>query len=70
MAKKVLIVDDNREMLLSLKDGLERYSDSFSLTIGVNGLQAMKILKEETISLVVTDLKMPRMDGFALLTHR
>jgi CheY-like chemotaxis protein len=69
MIKKVLIVDDNQEMLFTLKDGLEKYSDSFSILISGDGLDAIAKLKKHTISLVVTDLKMPRLDGFSLLNH-
>ncbi len=69
MIKNVLIVDDDREMLLALKDGFSKYKDTFSVLIAEDGTVAVKILKEKTVSLVVTDLKMPQMDGFALLTH-
>ncbi len=69
MVKNVLIVDDDREMLLALKDGLSKYKETFSVLIAEDGTVAVKILKEKAVSLVVTDLKMPQMDGFALLTH-
>ena len=69
MIRNVLIVDDDREMLLALKDGLSKYKETFSVLIAEDGTVAVKILKEKAFSLVVTDLKMPQMDGFALLTH-
>ena len=69
MVRNVLIVDDDREMLLALKDGLSKYKETFSVLIAEDGTIAVKILKDKTVSLVVTDLKMPQMDGFALLTH-
>jgi len=69
MKKSVLVVDDDQEMLLSLKDGLEKYSETFSVLIAGDGLVAVEKLKAGAISLVVTDLKMPRMDGFALLAY-
>ncbi|MBW1822726.1 MAG: response regulator [Deltaproteobacteria bacterium] len=69
MIRNVLIVDDDREMLLSLKDGLTKYKETFSVLIAEDGTGAVKILKGKAVSLVVTDLKMPQMDGFALLTH-
>lgn len=67
MIKKVLIVDDDQEMLFSLKEGLEKYNETFSVSMAGDGLIAMEKLKKTPISLVVTDLKMPRMDGFTLL---
>ncbi len=69
MARKVLIVDDDRIMLHRIKKKCEPYRDSFSLTFAENGLEAVEVLKEETISLVVTDLQMPEMDGFELLAY-
>ena len=68
MKKKVLIVDDDQEMLLSLKEGFEKYNATFSVLMAEDGLVATKKLEKETISLVITDLRMPRMDGFALLS--
>ena len=69
MIKKVLIVDDDQDMLLSLKEGLHKYNESFSILMAEDGLIATKKLEKNVISLVVTDLKMPRMDGFGLLAH-
>ena len=69
MVKKVLIVDDDQQMLLSLKEGLSKYDETFSIATEQDGLGAVDQLKNSTISLVVTDLKMPKMDGFSLLSH-
>ena len=68
MIKKVLIVDDDQEMLLSLKEGFDKYNATFSVLMAGDGLVATEKLEKETISLVITDLRMPRMDGFALLS--
>jgi CheY-like chemotaxis protein len=67
MIKNVLLVDDDRAMLLALQEGFARYSDSFSVLLAGDGIEAIEYLKRQPISLVVTDLKMPRVDGFALL---
>jgi len=69
VVKKVLIVDDDEEMLLSLEEGLYKYDETFSITTAQDGLAAVDALRKSAISLVVTDLKMPRMDGFSLLSH-
>lgn len=69
MIKKVMIVDDDQEMLLSLKEGFEKYNATFSVSMAGDGLVATEKLEKETISLVITDLRMPRMDGFALLSE-
>jgi len=69
MVKKVLVVDDDLEMLVSLKDGLSRYDDTFTVLTALDGLEGMDQIKKNTISLVVTDLKMPKMDGFSFLAQ-
>jgi CheY-like chemotaxis protein len=69
MIKNILIVDDEKDMLLSLKEGLETYGETFSVLLAEDGEEAVDKLKENAISLVVTDLRMPRMDGFSLLIH-
>ena len=69
MIKNVLIVDDDQEMLLSVKEGLEKYDETFSVIIAGDGEVAVDKLRKDPVSLVVTDLKMPRMNGFTLLAH-
>ena len=69
MIKNVLLVDDDTEMLHALKEGFKKYQESFSVVLAEDGLQALERLKRNLISLVVTDLKMPHMDGFELLAH-
>jgi CheY-like chemotaxis protein len=67
MIKNVLLVDDDREMLLALQEGFARYGDAFSVLLAGDGMEALEYLKRQPVSLVVTDLKMPRVDGFELL---
>ncbi|MGD8882966.1 MAG: response regulator [Desulfobacterales bacterium] len=69
MIKNVLLVDDDTEMLHALKEGFKKYQESFAVVLAEDGLQAVERLKRNLISLVVTDLKMPHMDGFELLAH-
>ena len=69
MTKNILIVDDEKDMLLSLKEGFETYGEIFSVLLAEDGEKAVDKLKENVISFVVTDLRMPRMDGFSLLIH-
>jgi len=68
--KEVLIVDDEETLLLSIDDGLNVYKKYFNLLTATNGIDAVKLLKSKTaIDLVITDLRMPRMDGFELMTY-
>ena len=67
MIRKTLFVDDDLEMLQALKEGLEKYRETFTVVLAQDGLEALEQMQKHLISLVVTDLKMPRMDGFSLL---
>jgi len=67
MIRNVLLVDDDREMLVALTKGLARWDDTFAVLTAESGSAALAQLRSQEISLVVTDLKMPEMDGFELL---
>ncbi|MFC1815252.1 response regulator [Thermodesulfobacteriota bacterium] len=69
MTKKVLLVDDDRILLRLLETKLKKYNNVFSILTAGNGLQAIEKLTDHSISLVVTDLQMPEMDGLALLAY-
>ncbi|MCK5912536.1 MAG: response regulator [Desulfuromusa sp.] len=65
--KKILIVDDEVSFLLSLKDGLSVHSDKFQVLTAEDGREAVDILRSVSVDLLVTDLKLPEMNGFELL---
>jgi CheY-like chemotaxis protein len=65
--KHVLIVDDEESLLLTLQAGFDVYKERFAVITARNGVEASAILAAKRINLVVTDLKMPEMDGFGLL---
>ncbi len=66
---EVLIVDDEEPFVLSLADGLSSYKKYFNIRTAPNGAEAVKILKLSPIDLVLTDLNMPKMDGFELIAY-
>jgi DNA-binding NtrC family response regulator len=69
-AREVLIVDDEEPLLLSIAEGLSIYKKYFNLLTATNGMEAVKLLKSsEVIDLVITDLSMPKMDGFELIAY-
>lgn len=67
--KKVLIVDDENLFLESLSEGLADLSDEFVVVTASDGRDALEKLDSEPADLIVTDLKMPVMDGFELLAR-
>ena len=62
---KILIVDDELNMRLVLSAMLKK--EGYQVAAAAHGLEALKILKQEDVDVVVTDLKMPHLDGMGLL---
>ncbi len=69
MRPKILIVDDDQAWLRLIQIELEEYSDAFTVLTAKDGNEALDILNKEHISFVVTDLRMPGMDGYDLLSN-
>lgn len=66
--KRILIVDDDLRNIFALTNALE--SRGLSVVSATNGKEALKVLsREKEISLVITDLMMPEMDGFELIKN-
>jgi len=66
---KVLLVDDERTILDVLKQVLGDYRDTFSVLTASDGFIAKDKLKKNAVSLVVTNLNMPGINGFELLDY-
>jgi two-component system chemotaxis sensor kinase CheA len=64
-SNKVLIVDDSFTTRTLEKNILE--SQGFETTVAVDGVEALSLLRQQKFDLVITDVEMPRMDGFGLL---
>jgi len=60
-------VDDEKAFLLSLAEGLELYAPWLEIATAVNGEEALNILGRTKVDLLVTDLRMPGMNGVELL---
>ena len=66
---RVLFVDDDATTIASIVKKLRAYSDQFEIVTARNGREALLLITQGQIDMVVTDLRMPEMDGFELLTH-
>jgi len=62
---RILLVDDKPEVRQVLRSILE--GESFVCVEAENGAEALQCLDAKTFSLVITDIKMPVMDGFQFL---
>ncbi|PLX79323.1 MAG: hypothetical protein C0616_11745 [Desulfuromonas sp.] len=67
--QSILIVDDELSFLLSLKDGLAAHKPDLKILTAGDGQDAIQVMDDHHIDLLVTDLKLPIMDGFQLLAH-
>ncbi len=62
--KMILIVDDNTQNLSLLQSLLERHG--YGVTAAVNGAEALVKARRQRPDLIISDILMPVMDGFAL----
>lgn len=65
MALKILTVDDSRAMRDMLRHSLS--AAGFSVVQADDGVHGLEILSAEKPDVVVTDINMPRMDGFGFI---
>lgn len=62
---KILVVDDEEDMRTTLAILLE--AEGYTVITAMNGHGAMERLKKEPVDMVVSDIRMPDMDGIELL---
>lgn len=66
MLPTILLVDDEEDIL----EFLERIlSPRYRILATESGEEALKLLDEETVQLIISDVMMPEMDGFELCRH-
>ncbi|MFH1767612.1 MAG: response regulator [Candidatus Omnitrophota bacterium] len=65
MAKKILIVDDEKHIILLLKTRLERAN--YEVITAYNGKECIEKLVSERPDLIILDIMMPVMDGYSTL---
>lgn len=61
----ILIVDDEEMMRTLLDRILSR--EGYKIRSAEDGVVALEVLKAEKFDIIISDMKMPRMDGFELL---
>jgi len=63
--EKILVVDDEVNMQMVLKAMLQR--DGYEVLTASDGVEALAVVKGNQPAAIITDLKMPRLDGMGLL---
>jgi CheY-like chemotaxis protein len=69
MKKHILIVDDEENVAFFLKESLIAAEPDYMVEAVGSGEAALSRLKEQNFNLVITDLKMPGMDGLTLVKY-
>ncbi len=64
MGKKILAIDDDQNILNLEKTILEQ--KGFQVTLALSGPKALELLAKEAFDLILLDVMMPEMDGFAV----
>ena len=68
MSYKILVVDDSRSMRNVIKKMLRILGiEAGNILEAGNGVQALEVLEQEWVDLVLSDVHMPEMDGLELL---
>lgn len=62
MPKKILIIEDDPGILLSLKDELE--SEGYEVFEAQDGEKGMALTREKNPDLIILDIMLPRLDGY------
>jgi DNA-binding response OmpR family regulator len=64
MAKRILVVDDDENILSLERTILEQ--KGFDVTTAAGGKEALRVLAEQPFDLVLLDVMMPEVDGFTV----
>ena len=64
--KHILIVDDDEQILIVWRGALQVYADAVDIAVAGDGLSALQLFQEHNFDLLVTDIRMPVMDGYEL----
>ena len=62
---EILLVDDNRQGLIARKSLLQELG--YNISTATSGDEALELFSKQNFDVVVTDFKMPRMDGIELI---
>jgi len=67
MSRRILVVDDEPKLCDLLVSALQ--SDELQVLTAANGVAALQVLEQESVELIISDSRMPGMDGTALLAE-
>lgn len=63
--KAILVVDDDRQMRAAMKEAVVRMG--YKSVVAEDPVEALKKLDDMSVSMIITDMKMPKMDGLSFI---
>lgn len=69
MSIRILFVDDEQSILEGLERSLFDMADEWNMHFATSGAEALKVMEAEPADVIVSDMRMPGMDGAALLSE-
>jgi DNA-binding NtrC family response regulator len=67
MKSNVLVVDDDYHMRVAMKESLSKVG--YAVSFAEDGMRAIDEIKKHLFDIIITDVKMPHMNGIDLLKH-
>lgn len=64
---RILIADDDPAVLFVVQAALDRVKDGYDIMTARNGSEALRLLENDPFALVITDVRMPGVDGVTLV---
>lgn len=65
--RRLLLIDDDPNLILLVKDYLE--FRGYEVVTAENGREALEVLEHDLPDMIICDVMMPEMDGYALVRH-
>ncbi len=67
--RRILFVDDEQQVLDALRNLLRRQRKQWEMAFALSGQQALDEMKKAPFDAIISDMRMPEMDGCVLLEH-
>lgn len=67
--RNILIVDNNEYFLSALKDWINTLGADYSVLTATNGMEGIAIVQSVPVDVLLSDLRMPEIDGYKLLSY-
>jgi len=64
MVKKLLVVDDNPDVIFSVRNGLEKFKKGYTIIGAESGKECLELLETNTPDLILLDIMMPELSGW------